>query len=977
MKFKNILNIFVVLAVFAIVASSASALSMIAQFDNSQTTSTINPGQSAGYYVSVVNDQGFSGTTVTSKLYDYTNGTYRFLKQLFSENTNELFFYPPMYTISAEDYNMLPGKYYVEITATETLYGKTEVKTNQLYLYVTGNRPPVADYIYAPTNPSTDDNVTFTSTSYDDDGTIVKEEWFVDGVKIAQGHSPKYQFPTAKTYNVTLLVTDNGSATAQVSKQITVSQGTISNLPPVAQFTKNASTIYVGDDVKFTSTSYDSDGTIVAYSWFVDGVFFSASSQSTLKLNTAGTHTIKLSVQDDDGAISSTTQSINVLVVANQPPVAQFTYSPTNPTTNDNVTFTSSSYDVDGTVVKEEWFVDGVKIAQGHNSVYQFPTAKTYTVLLKVTDNDGATAQTSKTVTVTKGTTSNKPPVAIISAPNLSINPGQSITFVSNSYDPDGYLVSQKWFVDGSVAMTNGNPFTYTFLSPGLYNITLQVLDNDGASAETSVIVNVSTVTPNIPPVADFNYLPVNPTTVDLVVFASTSYDLDGIITKSEWFVDGTKITEGDSFTKYFTTSGTYTVKLKVTDNEGTSSQISKAVTVTAVSTNQPPVAQFTKNASTIYVGDDVKFTSTSYDSDGTIVAYSWFVDGVFFSASSQPTLKLNTAGIHTITLSVQDDDGAVSSTTQSINVLAIANQPPVADFTYSPPNPTTTTNTSFYSISYDPDGNIVAWNWDFNNDGITDATGSNVNYVFPSAGTYVVNLTVVDNDGARTSVTKTIIVTKWVSPLAPVAVIITSNNPTINSPVTIDGSHSYDPNGDVITNYAWKISLAGNVVYQSAHAAATFNYSFNPRGVYDIELTVTDASGLTGSTTTSLMVENGGNNNNVNNQQGRVGVDYFDISGDGYDTISVGKPYVVSTAVSNDYGKTLHDVRATFSLPDIGYQQTSMSYDLRPGESRTIDFTGELPFTKSEVPPGDYIALITIKADDMLRVKYFPLRIE
>jgi PKD repeat protein len=58
-------------------------------------------------------------------------------------------------------------------------------------------------------------------------------------------------------------------------------------------------------------------------------------------------------------------------------------------------------------------------------------------------------------------------------------------------------------------------------------------------------------------------------------------------------------------------------------------------------------------------------------------------------------------------------------------------------------------------SSSYDSDGSIVAYDWDFDNDGLTDGTEVMLDYEFPISGTYPVTLTVTDNDGATDSDTQ------------------------------------------------------------------------------------------------------------------------------------------------------------------------------------------------------------------------------
>ncbi len=78
-------------------------------------------------------------------------------------------------------------------------------------------------------------------------------------------------------------------------------------------------------------------------------------------------------------------------------------------------------------------------------------------------------------------------------------------------------------------------------------------------------------------------------------------------------------------------------------------------------------------------------------------------------------------------------------------------NLPPVADFTYTINGLTVT----FTDQSYDPDGTVVSWLWDFG-DGST-STLQNPVHTYIGYGTYSVTLTVTDNEGATGTVTKII----------------------------------------------------------------------------------------------------------------------------------------------------------------------------------------------------------------------------
>ncbi len=84
--------------------------------------------------------------------------------------------------------------------------------------------------------------------------------------------------------------------------------------------------------------------------------------------------------------------------------------------------------------------------------------------------------------------------------------------------------------------------------------------------------------------------------------------------------------------------------------------------------------------------------------------------------------------------------------------------QPPTADFTFTPMNPSAGTSVSFdASDSFDFDGEVVRYDWDFDGDGKSDATGVAVEKTFPSSGSYDVTLTITDNEGNTDSITYTV----------------------------------------------------------------------------------------------------------------------------------------------------------------------------------------------------------------------------
>lgn len=113
-------------------------------------------------------------------------------------------------------------------------------------------------------------------------------------------------------------------------------------------------------------------------------------------------------------------------------------------------------------------------------------------------------------------------------------------------------------------------------------------------------------------------------------------------------------------------------------------------------------------------------------------------------------------------------------------------NIPPIASFTFDPQNPIVDQTVTFdASTSYDIDGSIVSYGWEFGDRGT--ATGEIVTHSYYLLGDYIVNLTVTDDYGAKGSTSKTITV---VPPSPPTISISTDSfkySPGDTMTITID----------------------------------------------------------------------------------------------------------------------------------------------------------------------------------------------
>jgi PKD repeat protein len=202
------------------------------------------------------------------------------------------------------------------------------------------------------------------------------------------------------------------------------------------------------------------------------------------------------------GRSQTITAPLELLVPSNLPPIAAFNISPTSPGIGEWIRFdASASYDPDGTITSYGWaFGDGAT-ASGVTRYYRFPSPGTYTVILTVTDNNGATDTEVRTVQI--GPT-NLPPVASFTYSPPSPRLGEQILLsASSSYDPDGTIVSYLWDLDGDgFDDTSGQVTSVRYYNAGLHLVRLTVIDNVGLSSSLSqgILVSGTGGIPGSPP---------------------------------------------------------------------------------------------------------------------------------------------------------------------------------------------------------------------------------------------------------------------------------------------------------------------------------------------------------------------------------------------------------------------------------------------------------------------------------------------
>jgi parallel beta-helix repeat protein len=94
----------------------------------------------------------------------------------------------------------------------------------------------------------------------------------------------------------------------------------------------------------------------------------------------------------------------------------------------------------------------------------------------------------------------------------------------------------------------------------------------------------------NEPPVADFSYTPLHPTTVDMILFNDTSIDPNGSIVNWSWEFEEDSISYEQNPSYYYSSNGFYSVTLQVTDDIGFSDEISKLILIGIISINMSQI---------------------------------------------------------------------------------------------------------------------------------------------------------------------------------------------------------------------------------------------------------------------------------------------------------------------------------------------------------------------------------------------------
>jgi PKD repeat protein len=235
-------------------------------------------------------------------------------------------------------------------------------------------------------------------------------------------------------------------------------------------------------------------------------------------------------------------------------------------------------------------------------------------------------------------------------------------------------IVTYKWnFGDGAVETDTTATTSHTYAHAGQYTVGLTVTERfcqagphahcfSASTTQTATIVDR-------PPVAAFTQSASVTTGANANFDASASSDPDGTIANYHWdFGDGETLNTTTPVAAHiYSTPGSKTVTLTVTDDSGSTDTVTHTLTVA----DRPPTASFTAPA-TVAAGQAAAFdASASNDPDGTIVTYHWdFGDGQSQDSSS-PTVThtYSSPGSKTVTLTVTDNSGSTATAQHTVTV--------------------------------------------------------------------------------------------------------------------------------------------------------------------------------------------------------------------------------------------------------------------------------------------------------------------
>jgi hypothetical protein len=396
-------------------------------------------------------------------------------------------------------------------------------------------------------------------------------------------------------------------------------------------------------------------GSASSYQWYVDSAL--QSGQTTPMFNyspsSLGSHTINVTI--NEGLVTS---GASVTVNA---ALGGVSVAPAGPLTMDvgqTRVFTASVSGGSGGK-SYQWYLDGGLVGANSSSYSYLAALGSHTVYVNVTDSASAPMTVkSNSVSVTVYSTLVAPNV--FASLSTAIR-GQTSVLTSTAVSSGAPSYSYQWLQKApgasSFSLISGATFSsYSFVTSsstaiGIWSFELNVTD----SASAVVISNIVSVTVTIAP-----SVTVSPTSWIMDVgqskqFTATAIGGSGTYTSYQWYVGG--VAQSGATTSQFTYSpgsvGSYLITVTVTDNLGTTSAPSSAVSVnvsTAPSVVVIPVIPIKMGA------DQTQMFNATGSGGSGLLHYQWYLNGSAVSGATASTYSFsNSIGSYSVTCRVTD----------------------------------------------------------------------------------------------------------------------------------------------------------------------------------------------------------------------------------------------------------------------------------------------------------------------------------
>ena len=667
---------------------------------------------------------------------------------------------------------------------------------------------------------------------------------FGDGTKVGPQASAtaSHVYTAGGSYSVIVTVTDTIGVTSTATAAVTATA------PPTAALTVSPSS----GATPFAVTADASGSTagskpIATYNFnFGDGTTTGAQAAPSAvhTYTAAGSYTVTVTVTDTGSATATATRS----VIAIAPPVAALSVSPQAGGVPLPVTADASASTRGTNAIASYTFNFGDGTASvgpqaSATATHTYAAGGLFVVKVTVTDTAGYASSTTSNATV------GAPSAKLGVNPTVGAIPLGVTADASASTDPIGITTYTFNFGDGSVLGPQASATAgHTYSVAGTYAVAVTVADSTGASSTATI--QVSAVTP---PTAVLGVTP-NLGATPLAVTADASGSTPGsnpIANYTFNFGDGTTVGPQASATAghTYTVSGTYSVRVTVTDTQGVASSTSASVQSVTAAAARLSVTPSSGGVPLSITADG----SASTPGTNPIASYSFnFGDGSLPAGpSSTPSAShtYTSVGSYTVTMMVTDTAGVTSSAGSTVRVVT----PPVANVSVTPASGAAPLSvTADASASTDALG-IASYTFNFG-DG-SPAVGPQASpkaaHSYTTAGNFTVSMTVTDTAAASSTATA------GVDVLAPPSASLSETPISGYAPLTVTADATASAGGSFpIASYTFNFGDGTAVV--GPQAGATTSHVYAAAGKYTTTLTVTDTQGNTGTTAATVNVSSG-----------------------------------------------------------------------------------------------------------------------